>query len=53
MREKIEKDCAENGSMKDENRNVEELLADEETTQDELQELKAWQIGRASCRERV
>lgn len=42
MREKIEKDCAENGSMKDENRNVEELLADEETTQDELQELKAW-----------
>lgn len=42
MREKIEKDCAENGSMKDENRNVEEMLADEETTQDELQELKAW-----------
>ena len=42
MREKIEKDCAENGSMKDENRNVEELLANEETTQDELQELKAW-----------
>lgn len=42
MREKIEKDCAENGSMKDENRNVEELLANEETTQAELQELKAW-----------
>lgn len=42
MREKIEKDCEENGSMKDENRNVEEMLADEETTQDELQELKAW-----------
>ncbi len=42
MREKIERNCAENGSMKDENRNVEEMLADEETTQDELQELKAW-----------
>lgn len=42
MREKIERNCTENGSMKDENRNVEEMLADEETTQDELQELKAW-----------
>lgn len=42
MREKIEMDCEENGSMKDENRNVEEMLADEGTTQDELQELKAW-----------
>lgn len=42
MREKIEMDCEENGSMKDENRNVEEILADEGTTQDELQELKAW-----------
>ena len=30
MREKIEMDCEENGSMKDENLNVEEMLADEE-----------------------
>ncbi len=42
MREKIEKDNEENSSMTDDKRNVEELLADEETTQDELQELKAW-----------
>lgn len=42
VREKIEMDCEGNGSMKDENLNVEELLADEETTQDELQELKGW-----------
>lgn len=41
-REKIEKDSDENGSMKDENLNVEEMLADEETSQDSLQELKAW-----------
>ncbi len=42
MREKIEMDCEENGSMKDENLNVEEMLADEEASQDSLQELKAW-----------
>lgn len=42
MREKIEMDCEEKGSMKDENLNVEEMIADEEASQDSLQELKAW-----------
>jgi len=42
VREKIEMDCEGNGSIKNEKINIEELLADEETTQDELQELKTW-----------
>lgn len=42
MREKVEMDCEGNGSTEKEELNIEELLADEETTQDELQELKAW-----------
>lgn len=42
MHEKIVKDCEENSNKKDENLNVEEMLADEEASQDSLQELKAW-----------
>lgn len=42
VREKIEMYCEENGSIKNEKISIEELLADEETTQDELQELKTW-----------
>lgn len=42
VREKIEMDCEESGRMKDENLNVEEMIADEEASQDSLQELKAW-----------
>lgn len=42
VREKIEMDCEGNGSIRNEKINIEELLADEETTQDELQELKTW-----------
>lgn len=42
VREKIEMDCEGNGSIKNEKINIEELLSDEETTQDELQELKTW-----------
>lgn len=42
VREKIEKDSEESGSIKNEKRNIEELLADEDASQDSLQELKAW-----------
>lgn len=42
VREKIEKDSEEIGSIRNEKMNIEELLADGEASQDSLQELKAW-----------